>query len=119
MPNYWCYTKDNLSEAFNKFCSRWPSNEFIHDAENEWEWIEGKSNDGVMGFNFSRLHDMGESLPDKPLILLFTIYVSGMDTRELGQMLSNLLSTDIHMGDIKYIDDEKFECNEIEKFTKA
>jgi len=119
MPDYWCYTKLDLRAVFSKFCSVWPSTDFIDDAENEWEWIEGKTNDGSFGFNISRRHDLGEPMLSEPLILKISIYNLNIHAEEIGASLLHLLSVDMYMGEIKYIDGNEYLYNEISKFTTA
>jgi hypothetical protein len=106
---FWCFIDVPLANVFKRFTHVFPSNARVHDAENVWEWIDGRSDDGRIGFNISRAHDDRESNPDEPVRLSLGVDPSCTYSRDaIGQNLANALGTKVFTGTIEYLGSDDF-----------
>jgi len=117
MPDYWCLSDRSLDELFALFRTQFPCEEFDHDAENVWAWIEGITSDQQLGFNITRRHHMGEPLPVEPVAFRFTTYSANADTKQLGSLLAKSLHTNVYVGEITYVSGDQFSYRQVECFT--
>lgn len=55
---FYCYSDDELVDLFERFRTEFPATEeeYVHDCENVWEWIEGQTSDQLIRFNIHRPH---------------------------------------------------------------
>lgn len=116
---YWCYVELSLSDVFARFQKVLPVAEFIHDAENVWEWFEGNSIDGRVGFNISRKHDQFEDLYSEPVRFSLLLHDPGLNEETLGRMLVVQLETRVFAGEVKYLEGNKFCFLESRSFDPA
>lgn len=117
MPDYWCISDSPLEELFELFRVKFPTDEFVQDAENVWAWVEGKTRDQKIGFNISRKHHMGDPLPVEPVAFRFTIYGNNADLTLIGSLLARALQTTVYLGEIKYLESEEFSCRQADCFS--
>lgn|GEM_PF-7127126 len=68
----------------------------MHDAENSWEWLDGRSSNGLVGFNICRHHDQARLDPLNPVQAGLLVYDEQFRPDELGQWLADQLVADVH-----------------------
>ncbi|MBI1347859.1 hypothetical protein GC163_16405 [bacterium] len=81
----------DLEDVFQVFSSRFPTekDDFRHDGENAWEWFDGNTTEGDIGFNISRKHTVSRSDPENPVKMGLFLYEGSPAPSELGQWLAN------------------------------
>lgn len=90
-----CYVDAPLADVFERFRSDVPVDDFIHDAENVWEWIDGRTRDGMLGFNISRQHGCQDSNPNDPVRLSLAVRSPDLEPETVIGQLSALLGVEV------------------------
>ena len=122
---FWCYSNLSLAEVFEKFRCCFPVNEddFIHDAENVWEWFDGNTADNGIGFNISRPHECvdDEGLESQPIAnepIRFSLLIHNFEesTGGIGSRLATALGVDVNFGQVVYLNGDEFRFQILETF---
>lgn len=95
----WCWLPVELDEVFDRFRSEFPVDDFIHDAENVWEWFDGRTTDDALGFNITRQWEM-DSIPDVPVRISLAVFDSALSTNDIGRRLAIVMRTAVFSGEV-------------------
>lgn len=122
---FWCYSSESLSDLFEKFrhCFVINDDDFVHDAENVWEWFDGNTADRRLGFNISRPHeDLDEfGVETQPIAnepIRFSLLIHDPKTRadEIGSRLAAAIGLEVHTGAVIYLKGNEFEYRVSQSF---
>ena len=83
---FWCRLPIELQAIFDRFRSAFPVREYIHDAENVWEWFDGRTADDSLGFNITRQWDE-DSIPDELVRMSLAICNPSLTIDQIGRRL--------------------------------
>ena len=84
-----------LTTVFETFREWFPVSErdFTHDAENVWEWFDGRSSDGRVGFNISRKHNSRYLAKSNPVIMSILLHDVRLTPELMGQRMAASFAT--------------------------
>ncbi len=118
LADFWCYSDESTLELFERFRRAFPVDDdgFIHDAENVWEWLDGKTADQSIGFNICRpweyLDEHGvehHPVPGEPIRFSIRLSDQQLGTDRIGSQLASALNLAVHCGSVKYLKGDDFE----------
>lgn len=90
-------SKLDLEDVFKIFCEWFATDEdhFFYDAENEWEWFDGRSTDGRVGFNISRKHSSERLSPKNPVVMSLLLHDERLQPDFVGQSIANAFAAQV------------------------
>lgn len=104
----WCKLPVELSRVFDRFRGAFPVGDFLHDAENVWEWFDGRTLDGKIGFNISRPWE-DEGIPDEPVRFSLAVDDPQLSIEHIGERLAQAMQTAVHTGIVEYHENDQFQ----------
>jgi hypothetical protein len=115
------YIEQELSDLMESFGAVFQVSDFELDAENVWEWIEGKSQSLQAEINITREHTWDKGEYSKPLQIRIKFTVQNQIQDELintlGKKICKQFNTDVIYGKILYIKGDVYDFTELKKFS--
>ncbi len=113
---FWCHLPVELEEIFRRFTTEFRASKFVHDAENVWEWFDGLSDDGRIGFNITRQWEE-DQIPDEPARISLLLHDDLLSVDEVGQRLAKVFEVSVHTGKVNYVSGDEFEWSIVKTYV--
>lgn len=111
--HFWIYTNKEIRELEPAFAKRFIVRDFYLDAENKWEYMEGKSKALNARIDITREYGWKDYLPEEKPIHIAFIFKKRKKRQnridKLGRKLHRHFKTTVHYGKLRHAEGSSYD----------